>query len=174
MQRFDESQIQRRIVRRVPAGVLLVLGAVGMAVLFTGCVERQLVFETAADYGDVEIEVDGHPVGKAPCTIYFHRYGVREWVARADGYEIASGRIDLEEPWYQYPPMDLVTEGIVPFTIVDRHRVEVAMTELSERDVSKMYGRAKAFRAAAESELAEARDRSPDAPGGARIPSRKE
>lgn len=174
MQRFDESMFLRRIVRRVPMVVLWVLGVAGLPVLFTGCVERQLVFETAADYGDVEIEVDGHPVGKAPCTVSFHRYGVREWVARADGYEIASGRIDLEEPWYQYPPMDLVTEGIVPFTIVDRHRVEVTLTELSERDAGRLYGRAKAFRAAAERELDEARDRSPDAHGGMRTPSRME
>lgn len=124
-----------------------------------GCVERQIIFTTDRSYGDVEIELDGHPIGKTPCTVIFHRYGVREWVARADGYEIASGTIDLAEPWYQYPPMDLIAEGILPWTIHDRHSVVVGLQPLGPRDSNEMYRRAQAQREGAERDLQAARDR---------------
>jgi hypothetical protein len=174
MQRFDESKNAAARGCLALRLCLVPFLAIAVGLALTGCVERQLVFELAGDYGDVYLELDGHPIGKAPCTVYFNRYGVREWVARSDGHEIASGRIDLDEPWYQYPPMDLISEGIVPFKIVDRHQVEVSLAPLAPRDPDTLYARASAFRDAAERELAGARDRTPDALPKSRSPSRQE
>ncbi|MCA8938550.1 MAG: hypothetical protein KDB07_01975 [Planctomycetes bacterium] len=124
-----------------------------MLVLFScatgACVERRLLIRSDVSDRPVEIYVDGEPVGAAPQTIYFESYGPRDWRARAEGMESASGRVELEVPWYQYPVFDFFAEVLIPWTIVDEHLLEVKLRPLEERDAEALEKRANAFKAEA-------------------------
>ena len=122
---------------------VLVLVAISAS---AGCVKRRLLF-TVKDIPDaVTIYLDGEPIGKAPVFVHFDSYGEREWAARADGYETASGRVTLEAPWYEYPPADLFAEVLYPGVIVDEHEVVVEMKPLKPRNLDEIEERAQSYR----------------------------
>lgn len=112
------------------------------ALALSGCVERRILFTSSVQGVDVSIELDGHVIGNTPCEVKFEHYGKREWVARAAGYEIAAGEVDLEAPWYQYAPIDFFAEALVPWTIHDQHRVRVEMRMLNPREDDDLEDRA--------------------------------
>jgi hypothetical protein len=144
-----------------PAALLFALFAL---TTLSGCVERRLAFTSTLINGgsggeEVLIELDGEPIGKTPCDVGFIHYGEHEWVARADGRQVASGKVQLTAPWYQVPPFDFVAEALLPFTFTDRHEVEVKLEPLKPVDPSTLYQRAAAYRAAAEKEIADSNAR---------------
>lgn len=150
---------------RAAAVLLIALATLASA----GCVERRIIFRTPDEMPPVMIELDGEPIGMTPVEVSFHRYGTREFVARAKGFQPHEDRIHLPVPWYQYPVIDLVTEGLVPFKIRDDHVVLITLDPIEERDSDELYRRARRFYMESEKELAEARarlDRDPAREGG--------
>lgn len=117
----------RRQIRRTGARIASLIGLV----LTCGCVERLLVIRT--DAPGARVFVDGHEVGDAPHIETFSFYGVREVTVRAEGRAKHTELVDLEEPWWQYPPFDFIVENVLPWTEHDVHDVFVALQPLDER-----------------------------------------
>ena len=114
--------------------------------LSAGCVERRLTITCGV--AGAQAYLDGEHLGPTPVEVKFIHYGMRDYTVRADGYEPASGQLELGTPWYEYPPADLFAEVLVPFTIHDEHALDVKLEPLKPRDSNALYGRAAQYREA--------------------------
>ena len=48
-------------------------------------------------------------------------YGTREFTIQKDGHHIISIKEKVVPPFYQYIPIDFITEILLPFKIIDQH-----------------------------------------------------
>ena len=130
---------------------LLSIVFVTMASLaLTGCIERRI---TITSNVPAYIYLDGEEIGETPLVVDFVIYGEREYVARAEGYEVSSGILDLATPWYEYPPIDFFVEVLLPFTIYDEKSLDVVLQPLKERSLTDLKTRADAYKKEAQREL---------------------
>jgi hypothetical protein len=88
--------------------------------LLSGCVSRRLFLET--DPPGARVTVDGLVVGTTPYVEEFLSYGTRLVELELDGYERRVELVDIDLPWWQIFPLDLVTDLLVPWTIEDHRR----------------------------------------------------
>jgi hypothetical protein len=117
-------KVRLRNVSWLLVGPLLVLGC--------GCVERLLRVETEPSGADVYI--NGEYAGTSPLEQEFTYYGeyrldvhyvpAIDW---EDRYLDWSGTVALAAPWYQWTPLDLVAEVLVPWTTVDRRLQRIVL-----------------------------------------------
>ena len=125
---------------------------IAVALLLPGCVERRIYIRSEPVEADVYI--DGEYVGRTraedddrgPLYANFIFYGTREYTIRKPGYKTVSGVIELEAPWYEYPPIDFFAEVLVPYPIVDEHFVKVTLEKAHPADVDALYARARNYR----------------------------
>ena len=96
--------------------VLAVLMAGTMAAL-TGCVERRLTVRSVPS--NALVVLDGQEIGHTPVSTSFTYYGDREIKLVKDGYETKTIKQTISTPWYQFVPIDFITEALWPFRIRD-------------------------------------------------------
>src|SRR5262249_5405462 len=99
--------------------------AVIAGTLVCGCVERILVVRT--DPPGARVLIDGQEVGDSPHTESFVYYGTREISVRADEYVTRTEMVEIDEPWWQEPGIDFVSEVLWPFTERDEHEVFIRL-----------------------------------------------
>ncbi|HID76522.1 MAG TPA: PEGA domain-containing protein [Planctomycetaceae bacterium] len=68
------------------------------------------------------VYVDDYEIGTTPVSANFTYYGPRKIRLVKDGYETRTILQPVPPPWYQVPPLDFITENLVPGEIRD-HRV---------------------------------------------------
>ncbi|MHC5211974.1 MAG: PEGA domain-containing protein [Planctomycetota bacterium] len=96
------------------------LFALALVAVLPGCVTRKLFLVT--DPPGARVSLDGRIVGTTPYSVEFLSYGTRRLELELDGHARRVEPLDLELPWWQVFPMDLVTDLLVPWTIEDeRH-----------------------------------------------------
>ncbi len=83
------------------------------------CVERTMIIRSEPDQATVI--VDGSPAGITPCEIPFSVYGTREVILERDRYRSLKTMVPLHPPFYQFFPLDLMTDVVIPFKIRDCH-----------------------------------------------------
>ena len=123
-----------RIHKRIAA-----LLAVCVVALVPGCVHRRATIRT--DPPGALVSVGDRDIGYSPASFDFTWYGTEEITLRKDGYEMESHYVKIPRPWYQIPPLDLISDNLLPFRVQDRHefnfqlrpRVVVPGSELLER-----------------------------------------
>ena len=98
--------------------------AVG-SLLLTGCVRRRLMVRSNPP--GAMVYVDNQPIGTTPCATDFTYYGTREIRLVKAGYETLTVNQPLPAPWYQIPPLDFVSENIVPHKIQDYRTASFSM-----------------------------------------------
>ena len=82
--------------------------------------------------------VDGQQIGRTPVATSFTYYGTRNFRLVKDGYETISVNQKFPAPWYQMPPLDFVSENMVPHELRDEHVVSfdlVPKANVSMEDV---------------------------------------
>ncbi len=121
----------------MPNGKRLIRVAIAVVMLCvllpaSGCVKRQIII-TSKPAG-AKVYLGGREVGKTPVSIDFEFYGVREIALRkstpstAGYYYLAKvEKVDVAAPWYEYFPIDLIPDVVLPFTIHDRHEFHFVM-----------------------------------------------
>lgn len=119
------------------------LGCVGV-LLAAGCVERQLVIQS--EPSDALVLVDGHEAGRSPAVVKFTFYGTRRIVLKKEGYETTTAFAEVRPPWYQFFPIDFVSEILVPTRIVDRHEFTYTLKEATPAKEEALLDRAEALR----------------------------
>lgn len=131
----------------------VILGILVLAMLAcSGCVERRIYLRSEPVGADVYI--DGEFIGQTraeddkdgPLYANFVFYGKREYTIRKRGFETVSGTVELEMPWYEYPPVDFFSEVLAPWQITDEHGVSVDLQKASPADVEELYQAARDFR----------------------------
>lgn len=103
--------------RHLHARKAFVLLAVLGCLLQTGCVRRRLLVRSNPP--GALVYVDNQPIGTTPCATDFTYYGTREIRLVKAGYETLTVNQPLPAPWYQLPPLDFVSENLVPSKIHD-------------------------------------------------------
>ncbi len=86
----------------------------------TGCVHRRMTIESVPP--QALVVVDGEEIGKTPISIDFTYYGTREIKLVKDGYESKTFEQAIPAPWYQIPPLDLISDNFAMGQIPDRRR----------------------------------------------------
>jgi hypothetical protein len=118
-----------------------VLGAAG---LLTGCVERKFIVES--DPPGALVLRNNQPIGSAPADTYFIDYGNNHFTLIHDGYETLQVDQPVPTPWYQYPPLDFISENLIPWTISDVRRFHYQMQPLQVPSSAEVLDRATELR----------------------------
>ena len=63
--------------------------------------------------------VDDYEIGDTPVSVNFTYHGTRKIRLVKDGYETLTVMQSIPPPWYEYPPIDFVTENFIPGKIRD-------------------------------------------------------
>ena len=131
-----------RLAYNAPKTSLRLLLAALCCVALNGCVQRTLTI-TSNPVG-AEVFLDGFPVGKTPLDVQFEYYGTREILLRHDSQdpplESASRAVELEAPWHQHFPIDLL---FVFVPLKDRHGAHFDLKPLDvEAHMSKLQAMA--------------------------------
>jgi hypothetical protein len=89
-------------------------------VLLAGCVERRYVI-TSDPPGAVVLR-NGQPLGATPVDDYFVYYGDYHFTLIKEGYETLQVTQHIPAPWYEYFPLDFISENLIPCQIQDVRR----------------------------------------------------
>ncbi len=92
-----------------------------MLLAASGCVRRRLNVRTNPP--GALVYVDNQQIGTTPCSVDFTYYGTREIRLVKPGYETLTVNQPIPTPWYQIPPLDFVSENLVPTKIRDNRTV---------------------------------------------------
>jgi PEGA domain len=92
-----------------------------LAVLPSGCVRRRLAVRSNPP--GALVFVDNQQIGSTPCSVDFTYYGTREIRLVKPGFETLTVNQPIPTPWYQLPPLDFVSENLMPNKIQDHRTV---------------------------------------------------
>jgi hypothetical protein len=95
-----------------------ILGAAICAGALTGCVERRYVVYT--DPPGALVLRNGTPIGQSPADDHFVYYGKYHFTLIKEGYETQQIEQIISTPWYEYFPLDFISENLIPWPIRDR------------------------------------------------------
>jgi len=121
--------------------VLLLAFAVVTGWLACGCVERIARIQT--DPPGAFVVVNDEEAGISPVRFSFLWYGDYDIMARKPGYQTLKTHYQINAPWYQYPPIDLVVETLIPNMIRDERVLPTLVLEPIEPPATEdLVGRA--------------------------------
>jgi hypothetical protein len=99
--------------------------AMVVLLLPTGCVRRRL--NVRSNPPGALVFIDNQQIGTTPCSVDFIYYGTREIRLVKPGFETLTVNQPIPMPWYQIPPIDFVSENLVPMRIMDHRTVSFDM-----------------------------------------------
>ena len=92
------------------------------------------------------VYVDNYPIGTTPVSTNFTHYGTRSIRLVKDGFETQSVEERMAAPWYQIPPLDFVSENLVPGEIRDHRTLSYQMHPQMVVPPDVLLGRAEDLR----------------------------
>jgi hypothetical protein len=122
----------------------MLAAAVGLNVLFAGCVRRTLMIRTEPE--GARVFLNDKEVGTSPVDVDFTWYGDYDVIVRKDGYETLQTSHNVEPPWYQRPPVDFIADVLVPFTIHDQREANFTLRPAPEVDTAELLQDAQRLR----------------------------
>ena len=103
------------------SGPMIVCLVLSIVMLIPGCVRRRLMIRSTPP--GAMVYVDNQPIGTTPCATDFVYYGTREIRVVKPGYETLTVNQPIPAPWYEIPPLDFVSENLLPHKIQDYRTV---------------------------------------------------
>jgi hypothetical protein len=128
-----------RTVRR-----LTLLAAAIVCASQGGCVTRRLTI--ISDPPGATVYVDNEEAGVTPCSVSYIYYGTRQVTLVKDGYETRTVLQELPAPWYEYFPIEFVTENLIPWELRDERTAEFKLLPQVLTPVSQLLGRGEELR----------------------------
>ena len=128
---------------------LIALACITTCLLSTGCVRRRLTVRTNPP--GAQVFVDDQEIGTTPCSAAFVYYGTRKITIMKDGYRTETVFQKIPPPWYEIPPLDFVTENVVPREVRDERVVDVQLVPEEIVPQQKLLDRAQSLRDSARS-----------------------
>jgi len=125
--------------------VLAVCILAGLAL--TGCygqVQRTITIESEPE--GARCWLNDNEVGRTPVTVPFTWYGTYSVRLEYAGYEPLITSAKVKAPAFQWIPLDLAYETVVPGVHHDAHAFRFAMNEVTPADVDALRERAEALR----------------------------
>ena len=105
----------------LPTRVLQIALIVAVLLPEGGCVRRRLNVRTNPP--GALVYVDNQQIGTTPCSVDFVYYGTREIRLVKPGFETLTVNQPIPTPWYEYPPLDFISENLVAAKIRDNRTV---------------------------------------------------
>ncbi len=106
---------------------LLIALALPLAVAISGCVRRIATIDSrpqgAAVYFNHQL------IGQTPCSHEFLYYGGYHLELVKEGYANYNTTLKLKGPFYEYFPLSIVSELIIPWEITDEHHFSFQLQE---------------------------------------------
>jgi hypothetical protein len=87
--------------------------------LLGGCVERTMVIITDPPTA-VILDEKHQPLGTSPVDRTFTYYGKYRFYCVKDGYETLIVEERVRPPWYEFFPLDFISENILPWNLRDK------------------------------------------------------
>ncbi len=84
--------------------------------LLTGCVERLVIVRSEPP---ATVILDQKHIGTTPVEIPYTWYGKRELILELEGYRRIREIIVLNAPWWQFFPLDFITDVLLPIKLTD-------------------------------------------------------
>jgi len=109
-----------------------------------GCVRRRLTIRTNPP--GAQVFVDDQEIGVTPCSASFIYYGTRKITVMKDGYKTETLFQKVNAPWYEIPPLDFVSENLVPRELRDERIVDVQLAPEEVVPQQQLINRAQALR----------------------------
>jgi hypothetical protein len=91
-----------------------------------GCVQRRMLI--CSNPPGALAYVDDYEIGTTPVSTNFTYYGQRKIRLVKDGYETLTVMQTMPPPWYEVPPLDFVSENLVPGEVRDQRTLSYQLT----------------------------------------------
>jgi hypothetical protein len=118
----------------------------GAQLLLPGCLRRRMLVRSNPP--GAMVYVDNQQIGMTPCSTDFIYYGTREIRLVKPGYETLTVDQPIPAPWYEIPPLDFVSENMVPREIQDYRTLAYNLTPQAIVPTNQLLGRAQQLRQA--------------------------
>jgi hypothetical protein len=115
------SALRHAFARALAPGALQIVLVLAMLLPAGGCVRRRLNVRTNPP--GALVYVDNQQIGTTPCSVDFVYYGTREIRLVKAGFETLTVNQPIPTPWYEYPPLDFISENLVASKIRDNRTV---------------------------------------------------
>ncbi len=112
--------------------------------LLPGCLRRRMIVRSNPP--GAMAYVDNQQIGTTPCSTDFTYYGTREIRLVKPGYETLTVNQPIPAPWYEIPPLDFVSENVVPREIQDYRTLSYNLIPQVIVPTDQLLGRAEQLR----------------------------
>ena len=129
---------------RFRAAILFAVVILGGFLCLTGCVRRRMTIRSNPP--GALVYVDDYEIGTTPVSANFIYYGTRKIRLVKDGYETLTVMESIYPPWYQIPPLDFVSENLVPGEIRDQRTLTYQLRPQLVVPTEQLLGRAEQLR----------------------------
>lgn len=130
--------------RLTAAGVCWTLLGLWFCACCGGCVERRMTVRTNPP--GALLYVDDYEIGATPVSTNFTYYGTRKIRLVKDGYETLTVMQSIPAPWYEFPPIDFVSENFVPGQIRDQRVLDFQLKPQMVVPTEQLMSRAEQLR----------------------------
>ena len=130
--------------RLAPPPRILVVGALAILVCLPGCVRRRMTVRS--DPPGALVYVDEQEIGTTPVSTSFTYFGTRKIQLVKDGCETLTVRQSFSPPWYEIPPLDLISENLWPHELRSEHLVTFQLQPQPMVPTDRLLERAEAWR----------------------------
>lgn len=118
---------------------------IGLLVLsLPGCVRRRMTVRSNPP--GAKVYVDDQEIGNTPVSVNFTYYAARKITLIKDGYRTETHYERFLPPWYEVPPLDLVSENLYPREIRDERVVDFQLLPQEIVRPEELLGRAEGLR----------------------------
>lgn len=111
-----------------------------------GCVQRRITVRSNPP--GALVYIDKYEIGRTPCSVEYTYYGERQIKLVKDGFETLTVMQWIPPPWYEIPPLDFVSETIVPNEIRDERTFTYQLVPTRVVPTNQLIGRAENLRQA--------------------------
>ena len=120
-----------------------------LAALSGGCVDRRFIIESEPP-GAV-VYVNNQYIGATPVDLPFQYYGTYRFTFVADGYETLTVDECVRPPWYEYFPLEFLSECLWPGVVRDLRSIHKPMQPMQMPSPEEIRARAEQLRAQGQS-----------------------
>jgi hypothetical protein len=117
------------------------------AFLESGCVYRRVIVRS--DPPGARVLLDGQEVGYTPTGIPFTYYGTRKLTLIKPGFETRTELVTIPPPWYQWVPIDFVSDNFIGMHVADRHDINWQLFPQTVVPLDQLQQRADSLRSEA-------------------------
>ena len=108
--------------------------AAALCILLSACLQRRL--DIRSEPPGATVLVNGEEIGQTPVEWPFVYYGTVRVDLWSEGYRPVTAMVELTTPWYEWVPLDLFSELLVPVRRLDLHEFTATLEPLPSRDLA--------------------------------------